>query len=374
MINFNVPLLVGNELDFIKQAIEGKKLCGNGPFTKKAEAIIREELNVSTCLLMPSCTDALELSAMLIDIQSGDEVIVPSFTFVSTALAFVSRGATIRYVDINPKTLNLDENLIEKAVTKKTKAIVPVHYAGVSCAMDEINQIANKHKFYVIEDAAQGVGAKYKGLPLGSLGDMATFSYHETKNINCGEGGCLIVKSPELANRAEILREKGTNRKQFLAGVIDKYTWVDIGSSFLMNEFTAAFLYAQLLKKNDFLTKRLEQWDFYYKNLTSLQEKGVQLPFIPEYAQGNAHIFYLITRSAEDRQKLQNFLLSKDIQAVPHYVPLHSSTFGRKTGVFIGEDRYTTDLSSRLIRLPLHNSLRDNDLLKIVEVLMEYYK
>lgn len=375
MINFNIPPYVGTEENYIAEAIKSKKICGDGAFTKKCQSIIEEYTGTKKALLTNSGTDSLEMSAIIANIQPGDEVIMPSYTFVSTANAFVLRGAKIIFVDIRPDTMNIDENLIEDAITPKTKAIVPVHYAGVGCEMDTIMEIANRHNLKVIEDAAQGVMAFYKGKALGSIGDCGCFSFHETKNYSMGEGGAILINKEEDTLRGEIVREKGTNRSQFFRGQVDKYSWMDVGSSFLPSELNAAYLYAQLLEKETINNNRLASWHKYYNALLPLKEKGyIELPFIPEYCQHNAHMFYIKAKDLSERSALANHLKSNDIAATFHYVPLHSAPAGEKYGVFHGEDKYTTTESDRLLRLPMYYGLAEEDIDKVIETVLKFYK
>jgi len=376
MIKFNVPPYVGIEQKYIKEAIESnQKLCGDGPFTKKCNAWIEEKCNTPKALLTTSCTHALEMAAILADIKPGDEVIAPSFTFVSTVNAFVLRGATIVFVDIRPDTLNIDENLIEGAITERTKAIIPVHYAGVACEMDKIMEIAKKYNLFVIEDAAQGVMSAYKEKALGAIGDFGTFSFHETKNYTMGEGGAILIQNKEFIERAEIIREKGTNRSKFFRGQIDKYSWVDIGSSYLPSELNAAYLYAQLEAAEEINDNRLKSWDKYYEELDPLQKAGyIELPFVPEYCKHNAHMFYIKCRNLKERTELINYLKTNGILAVFHYVPLHSAEAGKKFGRMHGEDKYTTKESERLLRLPMYYGLSESDLNHIVNTIKSFYK
>ena len=341
MIIFNVPPFIGKEVDYMKEAIEkNNKLCGDGPFTKKCNHWFESNFNSPKVLLTTSCTHALEMSAILMEIKPGDEVIAPSFTFVSTVNAFVLRGATIVFVDINPKTMNIDENLIEDAITKKTKAIIPVHYAGISCEMDKIMKIAKKYNLFVVEDAAQGVMSTYKGKALGTIGDFGAFSFHETKNYSMGEGGALLIQNKNYIERAEIIREKGTNRSRFFRGQVDKYTWVDMGSSYLPSELNAAYLYAQLEEANFINDNRLKTWNFYYKELKSLEIEGkIELPYIPQECTHNAHMFYLKCKNLEERTSLIDYLKSNDIMAVFHYIPLHPSEAGVSFSRFHEEDK-----------------------------------
>lgn len=358
MIKFNVPPFVGKELEYIKTAISNQKICGDGDFTKKCNDYFETAFTAPKVLLTTSCTHALEMAAILSDIQPGDEIVMPSFTFVSTADAFVMRGATIVFVDIRPDTMNINENLIEDAITSRTKAIVPVHYAGVSCEMDKINEIAKKHGLFVIEDAAQGVMAKYKGVHLGTIGDYGCYSFHETKNYSMGEGGALLIKDQKHIERAEIIREKGTNRSKFFRGQVDKYTWVDMGSSYLPSELNAAYLYAQLEQVELIYNDRMGSWKQYHNGLLELDKKGfITRPVIPKNCEHNAHMYYIKVKSCEERSKFIKYLYESEIQSVFHYIPLHTAPAGIKFGRFHGEDRYTTCESERLVRLPLYFGL-----------------
>ncbi len=375
MISFNIPPLVGTEITFIKEAIQSKKICGDGKFTKKCSKWIEEKTNTSRTLLTTSCTHALEMAAILADIKPGDEVIMPSYTFVSTADAFVLRGAKIVFVDIRPDTMNLDEKLIESAITERTKAIVPVHYAGVSCDMDEICKIAQKHHICVIEDAAQGFMASYKGKALGTLGDYGCYSFHETKNYSMGEGGAILIHNPENIKLAEIIREKGTNRSQFFRGEIDKYTWIEAGSSYLPSELNAAYLWAQLEQAERIYEDRMKSWNMYYGMLKELEDKQyIQLPVIPKECIHNAHMFYIKTKNLDERSELISFMKQKGISTAFHYIPLHSSPAGVRLGRFFGEDKYTTKESERLLRLPMYYGLRNMDIEKTIENIKEFYK
>ncbi len=375
MINFNIPPFVGDETKYIAKAIQNRKICGDGEFTKKCNLFFEEQTGSSKVLLTTSCTHALEMAAILADIKPGDEVIMPSYTFVSTADAFVGRGAKIVFVDIRPDTMNLDEKLIEAAITKKTKAIVPVHYAGVACEMDTILDIAKRHNLWVIEDAAQGVNAFYKGKALGAIGNFGCFSFHETKNYSMGEGGALLIRNKNDIERAEIIREKGTNRSKFFRGQIDKYTWVDFGSSYLPSDMNAAYLWAQLEKFDEINNSRLRCWDYYNNALKSLADEGkIDLPFIPEGCIHNAHMFYIKAKNLEERSKLISYLKNYDIGAVFHYIPLHSSPAGQKFGIFFGEDKYTTKESERLLRLPIYYGLSEEDCSYICKKIFEFYK
>ena len=376
MISFNNPLILGNELIYIKEAIEeNQKLCGDGIFTKKCNIWFEEKFNTPKALLTTSCTHALEMAAILIDIKPGDEVIAPSFTFVSTVNAFVLRGAKIVFVDIRPDTLNINENLIEAAITDKTKAIVPVHYAGVACEMDKIMEIAKKYNLYVIEDAAQGVMSTYKGQALGTIGDFGVYSFHETKNYTMGEGGALLIQNKEHIERAEIIREKGTNRSKFFRGQIDKYSWVDVGSSYLPSELNAAYLYAQLEEAEKINEKRLTIWKQYFENLKKLAEKEfIELPTIPSGCEHNAHMFYIKCKDLEERSALIEYLKENEIMSVFHYVPLHTSEAGEKYGRFNGEDRFTSKESERLLRLPMYYGLRKTEVDFIVDKIEMFYR
>jgi dTDP-4-amino-4,6-dideoxygalactose transaminase len=374
-IPFNKPLVTGKEIEYIKKVIANQKLSGDGSFTKKCSNWFEENFGCKKALLTTSCTHALEMAALLADIKPGDEVIMPSYTFVSTANAFVLRGAKIVFVDIRPDTMNMDETLIEAAITEKTKAIVPVHYAGVACEMDVIMSIACRYGLIVIEDAAQGVMSKYKSKYLGTIGHMGCYSFHETKNYNCGEGGALIINDEAFIERAEIIREKGTNRSKFYRGQVDKYTWVDIGSSYLPSELNAAYLYAQLEMAEVINKKRLEIWDYYFSELKPLQDRRLlELPYIPKDCQHNAHMFYIKTKSLDERSSLINYLKCKGINTVFHYVPLHSSPAGKEFGKFCGKDRFTTIESERLLRLPMFYGLNDNKINFVLHNLGAYYE
>lgn len=374
MINFNTPPFVGNEMEYIQQAVNSHKICGDGQYTKKCSQWIENKTLCPKSLLTTSCTHALEMAAMLADIKAGDEVIMPSYTFVSTANAFVLRGAKIIFVDIRPDTMNINEKLIEQAITEKTRAIVPVHYAGVACDMDYICNIAKKYNLKVIEDAAQGVMASYKGKYLGSIGDFGCFSFHETKNYSMGEGGAILIKNENDSEMAEIIREKGTNRSKYFRGQIDKYTWVNYGSSYLQSDINAAYLYAQLEKADIINNNRLKSWNMYYTLLKPLADKGlIELPTIPDYCVHNAHMFYIKTKDINERTNLINHLGKNDIMAVFHYIPLHSSPAGKKYGKFFGEDKYTTKESERLLRLPMYYNLSESDIYYIVENINKFY-
>ena len=353
-IPFNKPPVIGNELEYIQEAISSQHICGDGTFTKKGTEWLTEQLGGENVLFTTSCTHALEMAAWLLDIQKGDEVIMPSYTFASTADAFAMRGAYIKFVDIRPDTMNIDEEKIEAAITEKTKVIVPMHYAGVGCEMDRICEIANEHKLAIVEDAAQAIMASYKNRPLGSFGNYGCFSFHETKNMSMGEGGALAIRNYEDYERAEILREKGTNRSKFWRGEIDKYTWVDLGSSYLPSELNMAYLYPQIQNADKIKENRLEIWNYYYQEFGELKEYGVvELPFVPKYCDHNAHMFYLKVNDLETRTKLIAYLKSNGIGAVFHYIPLHIATAGKLYGEFVGDDTITVRESERLIRLPL---------------------
>ena len=375
MIPFNVPPYIGKEDKYIKQAIDSRKICGDGQFTKKCNEKFEEITGAKKVLMTTSGTSALEMAALLADIKPGDEVIMPSYTFVSTANAFVLRGATIVFVDIRPDTMNIDENLIEDAITEKTKAIVPVHYGGVACEMDTICDIAKRHNLVVVEDAAQGVMSFYKGRALGSIGDFGCYSFHETKNYSMGEGGAVLVNHEKNVERAEIIREKGTNRTKFFRGQVDKYTWIDLGSSYLQSELNCAYLYAQIENPDIINNDRLQSWNTYYELLTPLKEKGcIDLPVVPEGCVHNAHMFYIKTKNLEERSKLIAFLKENGIGAVFHYIPLHSSPAGQQFGRFHGEDKYTTKESERLLRLPMYYGLEKKDIEYVVSKIKEFYE
>lgn len=375
MISFNVPPYVGKEKEYVSQAIDNHKICGDGEFTKKCSAWIEEKTGTEKALLTTSCTHATEMAALLCDIQPGDEIIMPSYTFVSTADAFVLRGAKVVFVDIRPDTMNIDEKKIEAAITKKTKAIVPVHYAGVSCEMDTIMDIARRHNLCVIEDAAQGVMSKYKGKALGTIGDFGCYSFHETKNYSMGEGGALLIKNADMIESAEILREKGTNRSKFFRGQIDKYTWVNYGSSYLPSELNAAYLWAELEEADKVNENRLASWNHYYEGLSELSEQGkIDLPVVPEGCEHNAHMFYIKAKDLEERTRLISFMKEQGVGCVFHYIPLHSAPAGRKFGRFYGEDVYTTRESERLMRLPMYYGLEAEQIDYVIEKIKEFYK
>lgn len=375
MIPFNITPCVGVEKDFVLEAISSQNLAGDGAFTHKCHQWFEDRLKCKNALLTPSCTHALEMAALLIDVRPGDEIIMPSYTFVSTANAFVLRGAKIVFVDIRPETMNIDENLIESAITNKTKAIVPVHYAGVSCDMDKIMELANKYDLFVIEDAAQGMMSTYKGRPVGTIGHIGTYSFHATKNYTSGgEGGLLIVNDERFKMRSEIIREKGTNRSQFFRGMVDKYSWVDSGSSYLPSELQAAYLWGQLQSVNKINQDRLKTWDAYYSLLTSLSEQGhIALPHVPEDCQHNAHMFYIKLKDLEERTKFINYMKDQNVLTVFHYVPLHNSEFGLKHTKFNGKDRYTSADSDRLARLPLWYGLDSKDVQMITRKIIRFF-
>lgn len=374
MIKFNVPPFIGDEITNIQKAIDSQKICGDGRFTKSCNIWMEEKFNANKVLLTTSCTHALEMAAILADIKPGDEVIMPSYTFVSTADAFVQRGATIVFVDIRPDTMNIDENLIEDAITDKTKAIVVVHYAGVSCEMDTITDIAKRHNLFVVEDAAQGVMSTYKGKALGTIGDFGCYSFHETKNYSMGEGGAILIKDDKYIEKAEITREKGTNRSQFFRGQIDKYTWIDYGSSYLPSELNAAYLYAQLKNADKINENRLNSWNLYYDLLKPLADEGfIELPHIPEGCEHNAHMFYIKAKDLEERTKLIKFMKDNEISLAFHYIPLHSAPAGLKFGRFHGEDVYTTKESDRLVRLPMYYGLSTEEIQYVVKYIKKFY-
>ena len=375
MIPFNVPPFLGTETDFLTQAINNHKICGDGPFTKECHAWLEKKTGAAKALLTTSCTDALEMAALLLDIKPGDEVILPSFTFCSTADAFALRGAKLVFVDIRPDTMNIDETKIEDAITEKTKAIVPVHYAGVACEMDTILDIARRHGIKVVEDAAQAVMSEYKGQALGAIGDFGCYSFHETKNYSMGEGGAILIKDPAKIEEAEILREKGTNRSVFLRGQIDKYTWVNYGSSYLPSDMNAAYLWAQLKEADKINNDRLASWQKYYDAFEELEKEGfVQRPIVPAECKHNAHMFYLKAKDLEERTALISFLKENGVLAVFHYIPLHSAPAGQKFGVFHGEDKYTTAEANRLLRLPMYYGLTDSDISKVIDTVLKFYK
>jgi len=375
MIRFNVPPSVDGEMDNIKKAIESMHICGDGAFTKKCSEYLEKLTGTSKCLLTTSCTHALEMAALLCDIKEGDEVIMPSYTFVSTADAFVLRGATPVFVDIRPDTMNIDETLIEAAITEKTKAIAVVHYAGVACEMDVIMDIARRHHLKVVEDAAQAIMCTYKGKALGTIGDFGCFSFHETKNFSMGEGGAILIRDPEYIEKAEILREKGTDRSKYYRGQVDKYRWQNFGSSYLPSDINAAYLYSQFEVAETINQARLDRFHQYYELLTPLMEAGrIELPVIPEGCEQNGHMFYIKTKDMEERTALIDFLKENDIMAVFHYIPLHTAPAGMKFGRFHGMDRYTTKESERLLRLPMFYQLTPEQVEYIAGKVKEFYE
>ena len=375
MIPFNVPPFIGTELDYVKQAIDAHKICGDGSFTKKCHSFLEERFGAQKALLTTSGTTALEMATLLCGLKAGDEVLVPSFTFSSTATAIVLTGATPVFIDVRPDTMNIDETKLEEAITDKTRAIMAVHYAGVACEMDTIMDIAARHNLKVIEDAAQGVMSTYKGRPLGTIGDFGCYSFHETKNYSMGEGGALIIRNPEDNDSAEILREKGTNRARFFRGQVDKYTWVAYGSSYLPSDMNAAYLWAQLLEADKINDNRLAIWKTYSDAFAPLAEAGrIEVPFIPEGCVHNAHMYYIKLRDLEDRSAFIRYMKDRGVVTVFHYVPLHSSPAGEKFGRFHGEDRYTTSESDRLVRLPLYYGLTPEDQQYVIRTAMEYFK
>jgi dTDP-4-amino-4,6-dideoxygalactose transaminase len=372
-IPFNKPYISGKEMHYIAQAVAGGSIAADGPFTKRCAALLETEFGIAKVLMTPSCTAALEIAAMLCDLGPADEVILPSYTFVSTANAIVRLGARPVFVDVRPDTMNIDEELIEQAITLRTKAIFPVHYAGVACEMDRIMEIADRHQLLVVEDAAQAVNAYYKGRPLGSIGHLAAYSFHETKNYVCGEGGALCINVPQFIERAEILREKGTNRSRFLRGMVDKYTWVDVGSSYVPSEISCAFLYAQLESLEAIGRRRREIYDFYRHHLTPLEQHGLlRLPAIPECCEGNDHMFYVILNDADVRDGLIAHLKEQGIAAVFHYVPLHTAPVGSRFGYRAGDLPVTEDLAARLVRLPFYCELAETEQMEIVSRIKEF--
>lgn len=375
MINFNVPPYAEKAQEYIQECVKNQKICGDGPYTKKCNQWIEERTGTAKCLLTTSCTHATELAALLLpDLQPGDEVIMPSFTFVSTADAFVLRGAVPVFVDVRPDTMNIDEKLIEAAVTERTRAIVPVHYAGVACEMDTIMDIADRHHLAVIEDAAQGIMSTYKGRALGTIGDFGCFSFHETKNYSMGEGGALLIRDGKDVEAAEIIREKGTNRSKYYRGQIDKYTWINYGSSYLPSDMNAAYLYAQLEIADQINEARLANWRRYYENLSPLAEAGkIELPVVPQGCVHNGHMFYIKVRDIELRSELIAYLKENGVHAVFHYIPLHTAPAGLKFGRFHGEDRYTTKESERLLRLPMYYGLEQSQVDYICDTLKKFY-
>ena len=375
MITFNVPPYAEKAMEYIQECVRNQKICGDGAYTKKCNEWLEKKTGTTKCLLTTSCTHATELAALLLpDIGPGDEVIMPAFTFVSTADAFVLRGAAPVFVDIRPDTMNMDEKLIEEAVTERTKAIVPVHYAGVACEMDRIMDIADRHHLAVVEDAAQGIMSAYKGKALGTIGNFGCFSFHETKNYSMGEGGALLIRDQKDVEEAEIIREKGTNRSKYYRGQVDKYTWINYGSSYLPSDMNAAYLYAQLEIADKINDARLAVWNQYYETLKPLAETGrISLPVVPEGCVHNGHMFYIKTADIEERTRLIDYLKENGIHAVFHYIPLHTAPAGKKFGRFHGEDKYTTRESERLLRLPMYYGLTESQVEYICEHVKKFY-
>lgn len=374
MIHFNVPPFIGTEFEYMKQAVANHKICGDGPFTKKCDEWLEKRFDAKKVMLTTSGSSALDMAALLCGIKNGDEVILPSFTFSSTANAFVLAGAKLVFVDIRPDTMNIDETKIEAAVTEKTKVVCPVHYAGVACEMDAIMDIAKRYNIKVVEDAAQGVMSTYKGKPLGTIGDFGCYSFHETKNYSMGEGGAIVINNENYIEKAEILREKGTNRSQFFRGQVAKYNWVDFGDSYLQSDLNAAYLWAQLEQADKINNNRLKTWNTYYNALKPLSDKGVlDLPVVPEGCIHNAHMFYIKCKDLKTRQAFIEYMKKNDILCVFHYVPLHSAPAGKKFGRFSGVDEHTTSDSDRLVRLPLYYDIDKNDLKKVIEKTLEFF-
>ena len=374
MINFNVPPYVGDELTYVKEAVEAHKICGDGPFTKKCNAWMEERFQAQKVLLTTSGSTALDMALLLCDLKPGDEVILPSYTFSSTANAAVLAGAKLVFVDIRPDTMNIDETKIEQAITDKTRVIIAMHYAGVACEMDTIMEIAKRHNLMVVEDAAQAVMASYKGKALGTIGDFGCYSFHETKNYSMGEGGAVLINNPAYNEKAEILREKGTNRAKFFRGQVDKYTWVDFGDSYLPSELNAAYLWAQLLKADEINENRLATWNAYYEAFKPLADKGfIELPVIPEGCDHNAHMFYIKCKDLQSRTDFISYMREKQIGCVFHYIPLHSAPAGVKFGRFDGEDVYTTKESERLVRLPMYYGIAKQDLEQVIASILSYW-
>ena len=375
MINFNVPPCTGDELDYIREAIASHKICGDGAFTKKCSAWLEQRFDAKKVLLTTSGSTALDMAALLCDLKPGDEVILPSFTFSSTANSFVLAGAKLVFCDVRPDTMNIDETKLEAAITDRTRVLVVVHYAGVACEMDTIMDVARRHGLLVVEDAAQGVMSSYKGRALGTIGDFGCYSFHETKNYSMGEGGALLINDERFIEKAEILREKGTNRSQFYRGQVAKYNWVDFGDSYLPSELNAAYLYAQLMRADEINDDRLHSWNAYNAAFAPLQEQGlVSLPTVPEGCVHNAHMFYLRCRSLEERTEFIDYLKARGVMAVFHYVPLHSAPAGLKFGRFSGEDVYTTAESDKLVRLPLYFGLTEEDRAQVIAAVLDFYR
>ena len=375
MINFNVPPFTGKEFDYMKEAVSNLKICGDGPFTKKCDAWLEERFGTKKALLTSSGSSALDMAALLCGLKPGDEVILPSFTFSSTANSFVLAGATLVFVDVRADTMNIDETKIEAAITEKTKVICPVHYAGVACEMDTIMDIAKRHNLMVVEDAAQAVMSTYKGKACGTIGDFGCYSFHETKNYSMGEGGAILINNENYIEKAEILREKGTNRAQFFRGQVAKYNWVDFGDSYLQSDLNAAYLWAQLEMADEINNNRIASWNAYYEAFKPLEDAGiVTLPTIPEGCVHNAHMFYLKTKDLETRQEFIQHMRNNEIQCTFHYVPLHSAPAGLKYGRFVGEDEHTTPDSDRLVRLPMYYNLDEKDLEKVINKTLEFFE
>lgn len=375
MIPFNKPPYTGNEERYVLESMKSSKISGDGEFTKKCHKWFEDRFDCKKVLLTPSCTHALEMAALLLEVKEGDEVIMPSYTFVSTADAFVLRGAKIVFVDIRPDTMNIDETKIEEAITPKTKVIVPVHYAGVACEMDTIMDIASRHNLFVVEDAAQGMMSSYKGKALGTIGHFGAYSFHETKNYtSAGEGGLLLINDDRFIQRAEIIREKGTNRSLFFRGMVDKYSWVDLGSSYLLNDVSAAYLWGNLEKADEINQNRLNSWQLYYAGLKELEERRlIELPIIPNGCIHNAHMFYIKVKDLEERTRLLEYLKQNDTLAVFHYIPLYSAPAGLKFGRFHGVDNFTTVESERLVRLPMYYGLNKKQVINIVNFIRIFY-
>lgn len=375
MINFNVPPFTGKEFDYMKEAVNNLKICGDGPFTKECDKWMEQRFNAKKVLLTTSGSAALDMAAFLCDLKPGDEVILPSFTFSSTANSFVLAGASLVFVDIRSDTMNIDEKKLEEAITDKTRVICPVHYAGVACEMDAIMAIAKRHNLLVVEDAAQAIMSTYKGKYCGTIGDFGCYSFHETKNYSMGEGGAIVINNDAFIERAEILREKGTNRTQFFRGQVAKYNWVDFGDSYLQSDLNAAFLWAQLEKADEINNNRLTTWNTYYEAFQPLEEKGlIRLPSVPEECIHNAHMFYIKCRDFDTRQSYIKFMKENEITCVFHYVPLHSAPAGLKFGRFAGEDVYTTSDSDRLVRLPMYYNITKKDLQRVIDKTLEFFE
>ena len=375
MINFNVPPFIGKEIEYISEAVGNHKICGDGPFTKRCNKWLETRFHSQKVMLTTSGTTALDMAMLMCDLSPGDEVILPSYTFSSTATSIVLTGATPVFVDVRPDTMNIDEKKIEEAITNRTKVIVAVHYAGVACEMDMIMNIAKRHGLKVVEDAAQGVMSQYKGRYLGTIGDFGCYSFHETKNYSMGEGGAILINDPKYNERAEILREKGTDRSKFIRGQVDKYTWVDFGDSYLPSDINAAYLWAQLEKADEINEDRLKSWRLYNSSLRPLAEKGlIQQPTIPDGCRHNAHMYYIKCRDNDERNSLMQYLVDRDVKAVFHYIPLHSSPAGMRYGRFSGIDRYTTKESERLLRLPMYYGLKEDDIRTVVEAIKMFYE